>query len=120
VLFDRDRIAQVLINLIDNAFKFTDEGKIVVKTEKLNDHTVRISVKDNGIGIHPDDQPKLFQNFTQIRRKGARPVGGTGLGLAISKKIVAAHQGEMGVESSLGEGSLFYFTLPIEATYVAV
>ncbi len=120
VLFDRDRIAQVLINLIDNAFKFTDDGKIAVRTEKLNDHTVRVSVKDNGIGIHPDDQPKLFQNFTQIHRKGARPVGGTGLGLAISKKIVAAHQGEMGVESNLGEGSLFYFTLPIEATYVAV
>lgn len=120
VLFDRDRIAQVLINLIDNAFKFTDEGKIVVRTEKFNDHAVKISVKDQGVGIHPEDQPKLFQNFTQIKRKGARPVGGTGLGLAISKKIVAAHQGEMGVESNLGEGSLFYFTLPIESTYVIV
>ncbi len=120
VWFDRDRISQVLINLIDNAFKFADEGKIVVKTEKLNDHTVKISVKDNGIGIHPEDQPKLFQNFTQIHRKGARPVGGTGLGLAISKKIVAAHQGEMGVESSLGEGSVFYFTLPTAAPHVTV
>ncbi len=118
VLFDHDRIAQVLINLIDNAFKFTDHGKIVVKTEKLSERVVKISVRDNGVGIHPSDQSKLFQNFTQIHRKGARTVGGTGLGLAISKKIIEAHQGEMGVESSLGEGSIFYFTLPAESRYV--
>ena len=112
VPFDKDKITQVLTNLVSNAVKFTPKGKIAIRTEWL-DNAVKVSVQDDGIGIKPEDLPKLFQSFSQIPFQGARKPGGTGLGLAISKKIVEMHRGKIGVDSVVGQGSTFYFLLPI-------
>ncbi|MFH1288004.1 MAG: PAS domain S-box protein, partial [bacterium] len=112
VIFDRDKISQVLTNLINNAIKFTDKGIITVATEK-GENVVQVSVKDTGIGIKEDDINKLFQNFSQISTGKGRKTGSTGLGLAISKKIIEQHGGKIWVESEFGKGSTFIFTLPI-------
>lgn len=111
--FDRDRIMQVLINLLDNAIKFTKEGTILVKTIIQNGE-VKVVVKDTGIGIQADDAPKLFHDFSQLRAGSEKRVSGTGLGLAISKKIIELHHGHIGVESTAGAGSEFWFTLPMK------
>ena len=112
VPFDKDKITQVLTNLINNAIKFSSKGKITVRTERL-DNTLRVSVQDEGIGIRAEDLPKLFQSFSQIPVEGGRRVGGTGLGLVICKKIVEMHRGKIGVDSVYGKGSTFFFSLPI-------
>ncbi|MGD2278924.1 MAG: PAS domain-containing sensor histidine kinase [Candidatus Omnitrophota bacterium] len=109
--FDNDRIAQVLMNLISNAIKFTGEGNIILTTSRAKGK-VRVSVEDTGIGIRKDDLGKLFQTFSQIRAEEAGKPGGAGLGLAISKKIIEQHGGSIWVESEHGKGSRFLFTLP--------
>lgn len=109
--FDKDRIAQVLTNLIANAIKFTDTGNISISTLLDNDR-VHIAVMDTGRGISSDDMPRLFKSFEQLGRPRDRR-GGTGLGLIISKDIVELHQGSMWAESEIGKGSTFYITLPI-------
>lgn len=109
---DHDKITQVLGNLINNAIKFSEKGTITVKTVKNKDR-IRVSVQDEGPGIREEDIPRLFQSFSQIQTTGAENTGGTGLGLVISKKIIEAHRGEIGVESVYGQGSTFYFTLPV-------
>lgn len=112
IVFDRDRITQVLSNLINNAVKFTDQGHIWLET-RLEGGSVRVSVQDEGGGVKPEDLNKLFKSFSQLSNgKGA--TGGTGLGLAISKKIIDAHRGQIGVISDYGRGSTFFFTLPLE------
>lgn len=111
-VFDKDKITQVLMNLMNNAVKFTDKGQITVQTAFENPNAVRVSVKDEGIGISPEDIPKLFKSFSQTS-DGHKKTGGTGLGLAISKKIVDAHQGMIGVESAYRQGSCFYVILPV-------
>ncbi len=113
VLFDKDKIMQVLLNLMNNAVKFTEKGSIRIETSKEGDEAVRVSVADQGIGIKKEDMAKLFVSFSQISSGSTRKTGGTGLGLAISKRIVENHQGQMGVESVFGHGSTFYFILPI-------
>ncbi|MCG3175584.1 MAG: Adaptive-response sensory-kinase SasA [Candidatus Omnitrophica bacterium] len=110
--FDRDRITQVLSNLINNAVKFTEKGRILLET-RPEGRAVRVCVQDEGGGIKTEDLNKLFKSFSQLSN-GSRKTGGTGLGLAISKKIVDAHRGEIGVISDYGRGSTFYFTLPLE------
>lgn len=110
-LFDKDLMTQVLMNLIHNAIKFTEKGKITVQTVSAGEQGVRISVKDEGSGIRKEELTKLFKSFSQTA-EGHRKTGGTGLGLAISKKIVEAHKGSIGVESIFGKGSHFYFILP--------
>lgn len=112
VPFDKDKITQVFMNLVSNAAKFTDKGKITIRTERL-DNAIKVSVQDEGIGIRPEDLPKLFKSFSQIPVQGARKPGGTGLGLAISNKIMEMHGGKIGVDSVVGQGSTFYFLLPI-------
>ncbi len=112
VPLDKDRMTQVLVNLVSNAVKFTSSGKITLRTER-QDNVIRVSVQDEGVGIKPEDLPKLFQSFSQIPIQGARKTGGTGLGLAISKKIVEMHGGKIGVDSVFGKGSTFHFVLPI-------
>lgn len=108
VTADRDRFLQVMGNLIGNAIKFTDQGSITVRAEPAGDE-VRISVADTGSGIGEEDRAHLFERFWQARQ--ARR-GGAGLGLAITKGIVEAHGGRIWVESEIGVGTTFYFTLP--------
>ena len=113
VPLDPDRIHQVLDNLIGNALKFTEEGEVTVELQDHRDKNyVRVGVKDTGPGIDPDDQDKLFQKFQQIGDV-TRHSGGTGLGLSICKEIVHRHGGKIGVESRPGQGSCFWFILPI-------
>ncbi|MBU2103086.1 MAG: ATP-binding protein [Candidatus Omnitrophota bacterium] len=111
--FDRDRIIQVIMNLITNACKFTERGGIILRAELLGEY-VRVCVEDTGCGVSEGDIPKLFQKFTQLETGVSRKVGGTGLGLAISKQIIDAHGGKIWLESVAGKGSKFYFTLPIK------
>jgi PAS domain S-box-containing protein len=111
VLVDKDKMVQVLVNLIGNAYKFTDKGTIEVSVIK-NNNTVECCVKDTGIGIAAQDIPRLFSKFDQIGRKPTEGPPGTGLGLSIAKGIIEAHEGHIKVESSQGKGTKFIFTLP--------
>jgi signal transduction histidine kinase/CheY-like chemotaxis protein len=114
---DAIRIRQVLLNLLSNAAKFTDEGEIVVDASvqpgPAGQAEILISVTDTGPGISPQDQEKLFQAFSQVDNSPTRKTGGTGLGLSISQQLIQMHGGRIGVHSALGKGSTFYFTLPI-------
>ena len=111
---DRGRVRQVLLNLLSNAIKFTpDGGRITVAAAPVNGGAeARIAVSDTGIGIAPEDQPKLFQEFSQLDASASRKYEGTGLGLALSRRLVELHGGAIGVESEMGKGSTFWFTLP--------
>ena len=110
---DKQRLTQVITNLINNAIKFTEEGSIRVTAEE-RDNEVVVSVKDEGIGIPGDKISNLFTKFYQVDSTLSRRYGGTGLGLAICKGIVRYHGGRIWVESSEGKGSRFSFTLPLE------
>jgi signal transduction histidine kinase len=109
---DEQRIAQVVLNLIGNAIKFTDEGKIEVAAS-VTDETFLVSVSDTGPGIAEQDQQKIFDEFHQVDGSSTRKKGGTGLGLSISKKVVEMHGGRIWVESTPGQGSTFRFTVPV-------
>jgi GAF domain-containing protein len=109
---DGRRLTQVLINLVGNAIKFTDAGEVVIKAT-ATDGSFHLSVCDTGPGISAADQSKLFQEFQQADNAITRKKGGTGLGLAISKRIVEMHGGKIWVESQVGKGSTFSFTVPI-------
>jgi len=109
---DQDRLIQVVINLISNAVKFTDAGTITCSARQEGAELL-VSVKDSGIGIAPDDQPKVFEKFKQVGDTLTDKPKGTGLGLPICKEIVEYHGGRVWVESEPGHGSTFSFTLPI-------
>ncbi len=111
---DKQRITQVLLNLVSNACKFTDKGEIKITTKKLDTH-IQMSVSDTGAGINPKDVASIFEAFMQTE-SGVRQGGGTGLGLPISKSLIEAHGGKIWVESKEGKGSIFYFSLPLEQT----
>ncbi len=117
VLADRGRVRQVLLNLLSNAIKFTpDGGRISVAAAPANrggETAARVAVTDSGIGIAPEDQEKLFQEFVQLDASASRRYEGTGLGLALSRRLIELHGGSIGVESELGKGSTFWFTLPL-------
>jgi signal transduction histidine kinase/CheY-like chemotaxis protein len=110
---DRDRLIQVVINLISNAVKFTDSGSITCAAGLRNGEIV-VSVADSGIGIAPEDQPKVFEKFKQVGDTLTDRPKGTGLGLPICKEIVEYHGGRIWVESEPGKGSTFSFTLPVK------
>jgi len=111
---DPGRVRQVLLNLLSNAVKFTDAGRVMVHVEARtaeDEVSMRFEVSDTGIGIAPDDQARLFESFSQADASTTRRYGGTGLGLAISKQLVELMGGSMGVESELGRGTTFWFTV---------
>lgn len=116
---DPKRIRQVLINLAGNASKFTDEGSITITAKRLRNGRIRFSVTDTGPGIAEDQLGLIFGRFMQADGSATRKHGGTGLGLAISKDLVELMGGKIGVESKVGKGSTFWFTLPLEP-YIAV
>jgi signal transduction histidine kinase len=109
---DGRRLTQVLINLVGNAIKFTDAGEVAIKAE-ANNGSFHVFVRDTGPGIPAADQAKLFQEFQQADNAITKKKGGTGLGLAISKRIIEMHGGRIWVESQVGRGSTFAFTLPV-------
>jgi signal transduction histidine kinase len=109
---DPDRVLQVLGNLVGNAVKFTPEGGCITLRLRVEDGRAVFSVSDTGQGIAPEQLPHVFEQFWQARRSGRQ---GTGLGLTIAHGIVDAHGGRIGVESTVGEGSTFFFALPLAA-----
>jgi signal transduction histidine kinase len=109
---DERRITQVLLNLVGNAIKFTERGEVRVDAT-ASSGAFRVSVSDTGPGIAEADQARIFEEFQQADRAGARKQGGTGLGLSIARRIVEVHGGRMWVESTPGQGATFIFTLPV-------
>jgi signal transduction histidine kinase len=109
---DERRLAQVLINLVGNAVKFTESGAVEVRARRVHDE-FEITVRDTGPGIAPEDQERIFSEFQQVDDSSTRSKGGTGLGLAISKRIIEIHGGTLTVESALGKGSTFRVQLPV-------
>jgi signal transduction histidine kinase len=114
---DDTRIRQVMINLVNNAIKFTVKGKIAISLKSLDCARILITVKDTGTGIPPDQLDMIFQEFTQVDTSTTRKAGGTGLGLPISRRLVEMHGGHLRAESTGidGEGSTFFVELPVEA-----
>ena len=114
---DNTRLRQVIINLVNNSIKFTEQGKVSLCARPMDGARVLISVKDTGIGIPQDKLEAIFQEFTQVDTSTTRKVGGTGLGLPISRRLVEMHGGRLWAESSgvEGEGSIFHVELPVEA-----
>jgi signal transduction histidine kinase len=109
---DERKFKQVLLNLLSNAVKFTpDGGQVRLRVERVKDG-VLVSVVDNGIGISPDDQDLIFEEFRQVATKDRSKPEGTGLGLALTKRFVEMHGGRIWVRSEVGKGSTFAFTLP--------
>jgi signal transduction histidine kinase len=112
---DARRLTQVLLNLVGNAIKFTDQGSVEIRAAAI-DGNFELSVVDTGFGIAPEDQAKIFEEFQQVDNSSTRKKGGTGLGLSISRKIVELHGGAITVTSEIGKGSIFKVTIPITAT----
>ena len=113
---DGRRLTQVLLNLVGNAIKFTDEGEVVIKAGTRNG-SFNLTVRDTGPGISKADQEKLFQEFQQADNSITKQKGGTGLGLAISRRIIEMHGGRIWVNSEVGKGSTFAFTIPIHVKH---
>jgi signal transduction histidine kinase len=115
IVADERKIKQILLNLLSNAVKFTPEGgRVGINARQVNG-AVEISVSDTGIGITPEDQPKIFEEFRQVGGDYSHKSEGTGLGLTLAKKFVELHGGKIWVESEVGKGSKFTFTLPIHS-----
>jgi signal transduction histidine kinase len=112
---DRDRLAQVLTNLVSNAVKHSGGGGRVEVRLRTVDDRVRLSVLDEGPGVPVEDRERIFERFHQLDSTDTRSRGGSGLGLAIAKAIVEEHAGAIGVESAPGRGSEFWFELPVES-----
>jgi signal transduction histidine kinase len=110
---DGRRLAQVLLNLVGNAIKFTDKGEVAVKAT-MSDNSFTVAVRDTGPGIAASDQGKIFEEFQQADNSATKRKGGTGLGLSIAKRIIGMHGGRIWVESDVGKGSTFAFTIPVK------
>jgi signal transduction histidine kinase len=114
---DERKVKQVLLNLLSNALKFTPEGGKIDVRAAVNDGVAEISVTDTGVGISPEDQEAVFEEFRQVG-SASKKVEGTGLGLAISRRFIALHGGKIWVTSQVGTGSTFAFTLPLQRSIV--
>jgi signal transduction histidine kinase len=112
IVADERKVKQILLNLLSNAVKFTPEGGRVGLTATAAEGVITIAVSDTGIGIAPEDQAAIFEEFRQVGRDDARKQEGTGLGLTLAKKFVELHGGQIGVRSQMGQGSTFSFMLP--------
>jgi signal transduction histidine kinase len=113
VVADERRVKQVVFNLLSNAVKFTpDGGRIAIRTSRSNGE-VLVEVRDTGIGIAPEEQTRIFEEFRQARTVNIRTAEGTGLGLALAKRFVELHGGRLSLKSEPGKGSTFAFTLPV-------
>jgi len=114
VLADSQRFRQVVINMVSNALKFTEKGCVIIQCSLLERYDmVRVSVSDTGIGISPAALDYIFEAFRQADGSTTRRFGGTGLGLTIARKLIELQGGEVSVESVVGQGSTFSFTLPV-------
>jgi signal transduction histidine kinase len=113
IVADERKVKQILLNLLSNAVKFTPERGRVGLTATVADGAITIAVTDTGVGIAPEDQAAIFEEFRQVGREDARKQEGTGLGLTLAKKFVELHGGRIWVESHVGQGSTFSFTLPV-------
>jgi signal transduction histidine kinase len=122
IFADNTRVRQVLINLVNNAIKFTKDGKISMRVSQIDGARVMMSVKDTGLGIPPHMLESIFEEFSQVDTSTTRKAGGTGLGLPISRKLVDMHGGRLWAESTgvEGEGSTFFVEMPIEARITEV
>ena len=120
---DQTRLLQILSNLTSNAIKFTENGSVQLRVALVRQQgsrvVLRVEVQDSGIGISAEDQAKLFTSFTQVDNSSQKSFGGTGLGLAISKQLCRLMKGEIGVTSTKGQGSTFWFTFEAEVSEVA-
>ena len=116
ILIDENRCTKVINNLLSNALKFTPEGgEIRVKVEEAeNGSLLKISVQDNGVGIHPDDLPHIFDRYFQSEQRNKKAEGGTGIGLALARELARLHGGSLTVSSELGKGTIFTFSLPLK------
>lgn len=113
LLADASKIEQILVNLVSNAVKFTPElGSITIEGRPLPTGVVEVRIKDTGIGIAPEDLARVFERFSQMDNTSTRSQGGTGLGLAITKDLIELHGGTITVQSQVGQGSVFIFTIP--------
>lgn len=115
VYVDRTRIRQVLLNLVNNSLRFTDQGSVTIYLGRHEDNTLLIRVDDTGTGIAQEDIQKVFEDFQQVSKDSWRRHEGTGLGIPISKRFIELHGGKMWVESELGKGTCFFFTIPVIA-----
>ena len=111
---DSEAVSQILSNLLDNAIKYTPPGGRITVGASPRDGSMELFVRDTGIGIPPEELPRLFERFYRVDKARSRELGGTGLGLSIVKHLVAAHGGATRVESRLNQGSTFFFTLPVD------
>jgi len=113
---DQALLHQAVYNLVENALKYTPEGGSVTINASTMDNSLIFSIADNGIGVSPDDLPRLFEKFYRGSQREARAQHGTGLGLAIVRSIAERHGGRVWVDSKLGQGSMFYLQIPLTQT----
>jgi signal transduction histidine kinase len=114
IVADERKVKQILLNLLSNAVKFTPQGGRVGLTATAADDGITVAVSDTGIGIAPEDQGAIFEEFRQVGRDDTRTQEGTGLGLTLAKKFVELHGGRIWLQSQVGQGSTFSFTLPVQ------
>jgi hypothetical protein len=117
---DLTRLRQVLTNLIGNAIKFTDLGEVSLSVERVAGQRLRFAVQDTGIGLAAEDREHIFDAFAQADASHTRRHGGTGLGLAISRQIITLMGGEIGVDSTPGQGSTFWVEIPLQPARLAM
>jgi signal transduction histidine kinase len=111
---DERKFKQIMLNLLSNAVKFTPEGGSISVNATLEGSMLQVAVKDTGVGIAPEDQTAVFEEFRQVGRDYTRKAEGTGLGLALTKRFVELHGGTIRLESAVGVGSIFTISIPVQ------